>query len=46
MFSGLTNQCSSEQTQEELGWTPVERGLIADLESDDYFQSPNISVGF
>ena len=45
MFAGLTNQCSSKQTQEESGWTPVEQGLIADLESDDYFQSPNRCVG-
>lgn len=36
-FAGLDCPASSSDTQEKLGWQPVQRGLIADLESGDYF---------
>ena len=36
-FAGLDCPSSSAQTRERLGWNPVERGLIADLEQGTYF---------
>ncbi|KAK4613773.1 hypothetical protein CLAFUW4_08922 [Fulvia fulva] len=29
------NPCSSKKTQKELGWTPVHRGLLAEVEASD-----------
>ncbi|KEZ76762.1 SDR family oxidoreductase [Salinisphaera hydrothermalis] len=37
MFIGLDAPVSSMQTREQLGWTPVERGLLADLAQGRYF---------
>ena len=36
-FAGLNCPATSSQTQEKLGWKPVQCGLIADLENGDYF---------
>lgn len=36
-FAGLDCPASSSDTKEKLGWHPVQRGLIADLENGDYF---------
>jgi nucleoside-diphosphate-sugar epimerase len=35
---------SSVQTQKQLGWHPVERGLIPDLEKMNYFEADTISA--
>lgn len=37
MFLGLDAPASSALTRERLGWTPTERGLIADLQDGAYF---------
>jgi nucleoside-diphosphate-sugar epimerase len=37
-FFGLDSPASSAQTQEVLGWRPVQPGLIADLKAADYFE--------
>jgi nucleoside-diphosphate-sugar epimerase len=36
-FAGLDCPASSKLTQERLGWRPVQRGLIQDLEQGSYF---------
>jgi nucleoside-diphosphate-sugar epimerase len=36
-FFGLDSPASSAQTQQRLGWRPVQPGLIADLEQMSYF---------
>jgi len=38
-FFSLDNPTSSRLTQEQLGWQPKQRGLIADLEHGRYFES-------
>jgi nucleoside-diphosphate-sugar epimerase len=38
-FAGMDLSASSAQTQKELGWRPVQSGLIADLERGSYFQA-------
>jgi nucleoside-diphosphate-sugar epimerase len=38
MFAGLDMPASSAKTQAELGWKPVEIGLIADIGQPDYFK--------
>ncbi len=38
MFVGMDMPASSAWTQKRLGWTPKERGLIADLAEMDYSQ--------
>ena len=38
MFFAMDGPASSAQTQERLGWQPVERGLIADLNLEHYFE--------
>ena len=35
---GLDSPASSAQTQERLGWRPVQPGLIADLNAEHYFE--------
>jgi nucleoside-diphosphate-sugar epimerase len=40
MFVGMDMPASSALTQERLGWRPTGPGLIADLESMRYFDSP------
>lgn len=37
MFAGMDNRASSAQTRRELGWEPVQTGLIADMEPAGYF---------
>jgi len=37
-FFGIDGPASSQQTQERLGWRPVQRGLIADLNAEHYFE--------
>jgi nucleoside-diphosphate-sugar epimerase len=37
-FFGIDGPASSAQTQEQLGWRPVQPGLIADLKAKHYFQ--------
>jgi hypothetical protein len=38
MFAGFDMPASSAQTRKQLGWNPTGPGLIADLESMQYFQ--------
>ena len=37
-FFGVDAPASSAQTQERLGWRPVQPGLIADLNAMHYFE--------
>jgi nucleoside-diphosphate-sugar epimerase len=37
-FFGMDSPASSAQTQERLGWRPVQPGLIADLNARHYFE--------
>ena len=36
-FFGMDGPASSAQTQEQLGWHPVQPGLISDLDAEHYF---------
>ena len=36
-FAGLDMAATSTRTQQELGWHPTHKGLLADLEEGDYF---------
>ncbi len=36
-FAALDNPCSSELTQQELGWRPQHTGLLADVDQPAYF---------
>ena len=38
LFFGMDSPVSSAQTQERLGWRPVQPGLIADLDAEHYFE--------
>jgi nucleoside-diphosphate-sugar epimerase len=38
MFFAMDGPASSSQTQERLGWRPVQPGLIADLNAEHYFE--------
>src|SRR6202140_4913343 len=38
LFFGMDGPASSAQTQERLGWRPVQPGLIADLNAAHYFE--------
>src|ERR1700682_2304469 len=38
LFFGMDGPASSAQTQERLGWQPVQPGLIADLNAEHYFE--------
>jgi nucleoside-diphosphate-sugar epimerase len=38
IFFGIDAPASSAQTQERLGWRPVQPGLIADLNAEHYFE--------
>jgi nucleoside-diphosphate-sugar epimerase len=44
-FFGMDGPASSAQTQERLGWRPVQPGLIADLNAEHYFQPTADAVG-
>jgi len=44
VFVGSDLPASSAQTQKQLGWHPVERGLIPDLEKMNYFEADTISA--
>ena len=37
-FFGMDGAASSAQTQERLGWRPVQPGLIANLDAEHYFE--------
>jgi len=37
-FFGIDGPASSAQTQQRLGWKPVQPGLIADLKEEHYFE--------
>jgi nucleoside-diphosphate-sugar epimerase len=39
LFFGIDAPASSAQTQEQLGWRPVQPGLIADLKAGHYFEN-------
>ncbi|MHB8216087.1 MAG: SDR family oxidoreductase [Candidatus Sulfotelmatobacter sp.] len=39
-FLGVDAPASSAQTQERLGWRPVQPGLITDLNAEHYFEHP------
>ena len=43
-FFGVDGPASSAQTQEQLGWRPVQPGLIADLEANHYFEHASDAV--
>jgi hypothetical protein len=36
-FFAIDGPASSKQTQEQLGWRPVQAGLISDLDAEHYF---------
>ena len=38
LFFGIDGPASSALTQEQLGWRPVQPGLIADLNTEHYFE--------
>jgi hypothetical protein len=38
LFFAMDGPASSAQTQERLGWRPVQPGLIADLNAEHYFE--------
>ncbi len=38
LFFGMDGPAASAQTQEQLGWRPVQPGLIADLNAEHYFE--------
>jgi nucleoside-diphosphate-sugar epimerase len=38
LFFGMDGPASSAQTQDRLGWRPVQPGLIADLKAEHYFE--------
>jgi nucleoside-diphosphate-sugar epimerase len=38
LFFGTDSPASSAQTQQRLGWRPVQPGLIADLNAEHYFE--------
>jgi nucleoside-diphosphate-sugar epimerase len=38
LFFGIDGPASGAQTQERLGWRPVQPGLIADLNAEHYFE--------
>lgn len=38
-FFGMDGAASSAKTQEQLGWRPVQIGLIADLDRERYFET-------
>ena len=38
LFFGIDGPASSAQTREQLGWRPVQPGLIADLNAEHYFE--------
>jgi nucleoside-diphosphate-sugar epimerase len=38
MFLAMDGPASSAQTQERLGWRPVQPGIIADLNAEHYFE--------
>ena len=37
-FFSMDGPASSAKTQEQLGWRPVQPGLIADLDAEHYFE--------
>jgi nucleoside-diphosphate-sugar epimerase len=37
-FAAINNPTSSQQTREQLSWSPQQLGLLADLDSDHYFK--------
>jgi nucleoside-diphosphate-sugar epimerase len=43
-FFGIDGAASSEQTKEQLGWRPVQPGLIADLNAAHYFEHAGDAV--
>ena len=45
-FFGIDGPASSAQTQERLGWRPVQPGLIADLNAEHYFEHTRGRRGF
>jgi nucleoside-diphosphate-sugar epimerase len=38
LFFGMDRPASSARTQEQMGWRPVQTGLIADLDAEHYFE--------
>ena len=44
LFFGIDGPASSAQTQERLGWRPIQAGLIADLNAEHYFEHTAVAV--
>ena len=44
LFFGMDGPASSAQTQDRLGWRPVQSGLIADLNAEHYFEPNAVAV--
>jgi nucleoside-diphosphate-sugar epimerase len=38
LFFGMDGPAASARTQEQLGWRPVQPGLIADLDAEHYIE--------
>jgi hypothetical protein len=38
-FAAIDSLASSERTRAELGWTPTQPGLLADLDQPYYFKA-------
>jgi nucleoside-diphosphate-sugar epimerase len=43
-FFGMDCPASSAQTQKQMGWRPLQPGLIADLEQMHYFEAEKVAV--
>jgi nucleoside-diphosphate-sugar epimerase len=44
LFFGIDGPASSAQTQERMGWRPVQPGLVADLNAEHYFEHDAYAV--
>jgi hypothetical protein len=44
LFFAMDGPASSAQTQQRLGWRPVQPGLIADLDAEHYFERTTDAV--
>ena len=44
-FFGMDGPASSARTRQQLGWHPVQPGLIADIEAEHYFEQKPDAVG-
>jgi nucleoside-diphosphate-sugar epimerase len=44
LFFGMDGPASGAETQKQLGWRPVQPGLIADLNAEYYFEPTAVAV--